>query len=139
MIDEKPADLLIERSDMREVAAFAAMVLDDADADEALRDQADIVYQQCHFALLYADEPRPSRLVPVTMGWPGAHTELLSEFLLDLGCDVVARCPAYVAMARQMAEMTDHEGYSTQCRLEAYDSLNYILGLLRAARDDDNE
>ncbi len=137
MIDTDPAELLIERSDMRQIAAFAAMILDDPDADEAQRDKADEIYQQAHFSLMYEDQPRPVRLVPITFGWPGTHTELLEEFLLDLGSEVVAENPAYVVMARQMAEMTDREGYSTQARLEAYDSLNYILGLIRAAADDE--
>jgi hypothetical protein len=84
-----------------------------------------------------ADGERSIRLIPVGFRWAQFHTQTVDELLVDLGEDVVAENPAWVALAKHAAALVDDALYSSDFRLDCYDALSEILARLKPVEGDD--
>lgn len=139
----KRNDLRLTRADLVKASQVACAVVDDASQPDELRaDAADVEFRLSE-ALCFqshgADGQRSIRLPPIGFKWAGHYKQLVDEYLLDLGADIVAEHPAQVLMARKAAKYTDDALYSSDFRLDAYDCLNQILAGLKGAAEDTEE
>src|SRR6516225_9301750 len=139
----KPAkDLLVERETMTQVAFVGAATIDDPATPEDRREAARKVYADVGFWLMYSEAAggrfdRVVKLMPAGMKWPGFYRDMLDEYLLDLGAEVVEQHPALVEMARHAATLADEDSYSVDFRLDALGALNVVMGSLKGFADDE--
>jgi hypothetical protein len=137
----KPArDLLVERDTMTQAAFVCHDVIADPSSTEERRDAARKVFDDLNSWLRYSEAAggrwdRVVKMMPAGMKWAGFYRDMLDEFLLDLGAEVVEAHPALVEMARHAANLADTDGYSLDFRLDALDSLNVVLAALKRAAE----
>jgi hypothetical protein len=135
--------LILSRQGLVEAYQIACVVTDDDTKPDELRGAAARVEFRLSEALLHqshgADGERSIRLIPVGFGWPQFYTQMVDEFILDLGEDVAAEEPAWVLLAKHWAALTDNALYSSDFRLDCFDVLNEILARLKQAAEDEDE
>jgi len=137
----KPAkDLLVERDTMTQAAFVCHDVIADPNSTEERREAARKVFDDLDFWLCYSEAAggpfdRVIKLMPAGMKWPGFYRDMVDEFLLDLGAEVVAAHPGMVEIARHAASLADTDAYSLDFRLDALDSLNVVLAALKRAAE----
>jgi hypothetical protein len=123
------------RSDVLETAKIAVAVIDNENRPEALRVEAQRIFEQCSNVLLYTNDPK-RHLVMVPAGF---H---IADFYRDMWVDFLRRMPdltdesykypIFVAVGEQAARNVDNDAYSVDFRMECLESFNYILQVLEA-------
>jgi hypothetical protein len=109
MPDNDGTRLVVQRETLTQAAFVVAATISDPATPEDRREAARKVAEDLGFWLMFGDGRADGviQLEPAGFKWGAFYSDLVEEFLLDLGCDVVEDHPALAEMARHAAELVD--------------------------------
>jgi hypothetical protein len=126
---------IIDRGDLVRCAQLLQFVIDDPASRDDVREAAAEAFSDLNCALVYEKTGRVA-LVPYGFRVKGFYTDMVAEFLLDLGEEVVAYEAVRVEMAKLAAAHVDNTEYNLDFRLDCLDALSEILASLKRCADE---
>ena len=130
-------DIPFTRDDILEMAKISAAIADNPCRAERSRRDAEKVYQEASFELLYCnDATQRFRLVPLSFRERGHYSMALAALVAKLPEEVLARQRVSVLIAEKCAKICDCQEFSADCRLDALSAFTDAVDHLR---DDDDE
>lgn len=134
IIDQKPPEVVVDRSELQAAIWPLRELLDDPDT--TVREAAQKVCDALAWPLLFDDSAW--RLAPFVLQWPQAVEVLVDEALVGLPREVKDANPLWVALARKFAKLADSNGFGTDCRLEFLGEVYQALDRLKDAEGVDD-